>query len=182
MILVSDCQDWRQVGVADLRTVPFSITNGCSSLHASIYRERADVGAVVVSSPKGVGVLAGFGGRLPLLFDEQARHLGVATKPLSDGGAVPIEIIRETLGQGANAVLLGERLLCLGMNCERVVCNTELYEKCVQAYVIATAGGSRISTIPSWVRFIANRRLLRDERRAAASYRRGVPAELTSAY
>jgi len=182
MILVSDCRDWRQVGVADLRTVPFSITDGCSGLHASIYRGRADVGAVVVSSPKGVGVLARSGGRLPPLFDEQARHLGVATKPLSDGGAIPIEVIKETLGQGANAVLLGKRLLCLGMNCERVVCNTELYEKCVQAYVIATAAGSRISTIPGWVCFIANRRLLRDERRAAASYRRGVPAELTGGY
>jgi hypothetical protein len=68
------------------------------------------------------------------------------------------------------------------MTCERVVFNTELYEKCAQAYVIAKASGHRIGFIPIWVRLIANRRLLKDEQRAAASYRNGFIPEGINAY
>ena len=74
-------------------------------------------------------------------------------------------------------MLLGEQLLCLGMTCERVLCNTELQEKCAQAYVIANASGNRIPGDTGVVRLIANRRLLRDEYRAVASYRNGVTPE-----
>ncbi|MGA2360455.1 MAG: class II aldolase/adducin family protein [Terriglobales bacterium] len=177
MIFASGCQDWRQIGVADLQTAPFSIGEGCSGLHAAIYRERADVGAVTISSPKGVRLLAHCGGCFPTLFDEQARHIGAPAKPLADAATVRADVVRKTFRRGTNAVLLGERLLCLGMTCERVLCNTELHEKCAQAYVIANASGNRIGVIPGWVRLIANRRLLRDEYRAAASYRNGVTPE-----
>jgi ribulose-5-phosphate 4-epimerase/fuculose-1-phosphate aldolase len=187
MIFASGCQDWRQIGAADLQTAPFSIGEGCSGLHAAIlhaaiYRERADVGAVAISSPKGVRLLAHCGGRFPTLFDEQARHIGAPAKPLADAATVRADVVRKTIRRGTNAVLLGERLLCLGMTCERVLCNTELHEKCAQAYVIANASGNRIRVIPGWVRLIANRRLLRDERRAAASYRNGVIPEGIGGY
>jgi ribulose-5-phosphate 4-epimerase/fuculose-1-phosphate aldolase len=202
MIIASGCQDWRekdwrekdwrQIGAADLQTVPFSIAEGCSGLHATIpheailhaaiYLERADVGAVAISSPKGARLLAHCGGRFPTLFDEQARHIGAPAKPLADAATVGADVVRKTFRRGTNAVLLGERLLCLGMTCERVLCNTELHEKCAQAYVIANASGNRIRVIPGWVRLIANRRLLRDERRAAASYRNGVTPEGIGGY
>jgi hypothetical protein len=68
------------------------------------------------------------------------------------------------------------------MTCDRVLFNTELYEKCSQAYVIAKASGSRIGLIPVWVRIIANHRLLKDERRAAVSYRNGHIPEGISGY
>jgi hypothetical protein len=68
------------------------------------------------------------------------------------------------------------------MTCERVLFNTELYEKCSLAYLLAKASGGRIGHIPFWVRMIANRRLLKDERRAAASYRIGRIPEGISAY
>ncbi len=186
MIIASGCKDWREIGVADLQTAPFSIGEGGSGLHATIlhaaishaaiYRERGDVGAVAISSPKGVRLLAHCGGWFPTLFDEQARHIGAPAEPL-DAATVPTDVVRKTFRRGTNAVLLGEQLLCLGMTCERVLCNVELYEKCAQAYVIAKASGNRIRVIPGWVRLIANRRLLRDERRAAASYRNGVIPE-----
>ncbi len=187
MIIASGCQDWREIGVADLQTAPLSISEGSGGLHAAIlhatiYRERADVGAVTISSPNGVRLLAHCGGCFPTLFDEQARHIGAPAEPLADAAAVPADVVRRTFRGGANAVLLGEQLLCLGMTCERVLCNVELYEKCAQAYVIAKASGSRIRVIPGWVRLIANRRLLRDEHRAAASYGNGVIPEGTGRY
>lgn len=174
MILVCGLEDWRHVGRADLHSAPLYSANGLSRIHALIYGVRADAGAVAISSPNGARLLARLGGRLPAIFDEQVRHIGSSVGPLPDQEHADGDMVRKTFRRGANAALLGERLLCLGMTCERVVFNTELYEKCAQAYAIAKASGNRIEFIPKWVRLIANRRLLRDERYAAASHRSGV--------
>ena len=182
MILASGHEDWRQIGIADLQTASLLASEGLSGLHASIYQERADVGAVAISSPKGVRLLARYGGLLPPVFDEQVRLIGSSVGPLKDEEKVHGDIVKKTFRGGANAALLGERLLCLGMTCDRVLFNTELYDKCAQAYVIAKASGSRVGFIPFWVRLIANRRLLKDERRAAANYRHGRIPEGVNAY
>jgi ribulose-5-phosphate 4-epimerase/fuculose-1-phosphate aldolase len=182
MILTFGHEHWRQISSADLNTAPLSIDRGLSGLHAAIYLARADVGAVAISSPRGVRLLAYHGGQLPPIFDEQVRHMGLPTGLLDDEKEIPTNLVRKAFRKGANAALLGERLLCLGMTCDRVLFNTELYEKCARAYVIAKATGNRIGSIPVWVRLIANRRLLKDERRAAASYRSGHAPEGTTAY
>ena len=182
MIFVSVLEDWGQVGLADLHSASLYSANGLGRLHALIYGVRADAGAVAISSPKGARLLARLGGLLPAILDEQVRHIGSSVGPLPDQEYADGEIITKTFRRGANAALLGERLLCLGMTCERAVFNTELYEKCAQAYVIAEASGNRIGFIPMWVRLIANRRLLRDERSAAASYRSGVVPAGINAY
>jgi ribulose-5-phosphate 4-epimerase/fuculose-1-phosphate aldolase len=182
MILASGHEDWRQIASADLHTTSFSLVEGLIGLHASIYQARPDVGAVAISSPKGVRLLAHYGGQLPPIFDEQVRHIGLPAGLLENDKKIPREMVRKTFRQGANAALLGERLLCLGMTCDRLLFNTELYEKCARAYVIARASGHRIGSIPKWVQLIANRRLLRDERRAAASYRDGHAPEGLTAY
>ena len=180
MILTSGHEDWRQFRRPALYTASFALNLGLSGLHASIYQARADVGAVAISSPKGVRLLACHDGPLPPIFDEQVRHVGLPAGLLENEDKVAADLVKKALRKGANAALLGERLLCLGMTCDRVLFNTELYEKCAQAYVIARASGHRIGSIPKWVQLIANRRLLRDERRAAASYRNGhVPEGLT---
>ncbi|MGB9409289.1 MAG: class II aldolase/adducin family protein [Terracidiphilus sp.] len=182
MILASGQIDWRQIEIADLHTASLFSREGLCGLHASIYRGRADAGAVAISSPKWVHQLARFGGLLPPVFDEQVRHIGSYVRPLPDEDYAHCDMVRKTFSRGANAALLGERLLCLGMTCERVLFNTELYEKCAQAYVIAKASGNQIRFIPVWVRLIANHRLLRDERRAAGSYRNGCIPENINTY
>ncbi len=182
MILTSGHEDWGQIAKADLRTVSFFPDEASSDLHASIYQARADVGAVAISSPRGVRLIAQYGGQLPPIFDEQVRHIGLPIGSLANEEKIPREIVKKEFRQGANAALLGEQLLCLGMTCDRVLFNTELYEKCARAYVIAKASGNRIGSIPMWVRLIANQRLLRDERRAAASYRNGHAPEGLTAY
>ena len=70
----------------------------------------------------------------------------------------------------------GSGLLCLGMTCDRVLFNTELFEKCAHAYVIARACGSRITRIPFWVQMIANHRLLKDEAVASRELSHGPGA------
>lgn len=182
MILVSGQFDWLRIGIADLHTASLFSKEGLCGLHASIYRERADAGAVAISSPKGARLLARFGGLLPPLFDEQVRHIGSNASPLPDEESVRGNMVRKTFKRGTNAALLGERLLCLGMTCDRVLFNTELYEKCAQAYVIAKASGNQIGFIPVWVRLIANYRLLRDELHAAECYRNGCIPDSINTY
>lgn len=179
MILASGHEDWRQIESADLHDFSLDSPEGLSGLHASIYRERPDVGAVVISSPQDARLLAGFGGVLPPLFDEQVRHIGPSVGPLRDKANASAG---KTFRRGANAALVGEQLLCLGMTCERALLNTELYEKCARACVIAKASGLLVGLIPVWVRLIAYRRLRKDERRAAASYSCGCIPEGINAY
>ena len=172
MMLATGLKDWRDAGPARIRLRSFTSPEAIAAIHGSIYFGRADAGAVVISSSRGARLLAKRGGFLSPIFDEQARHLGrmgvaISEKDLSS------ERIWKAFRRGANAALLGERLLCIGMTVERVVFNTELFEKCAQAYVIAKASGIPVGAIPAWVRLIANRRLLRDERKAAASYLNG---------
>jgi ribulose-5-phosphate 4-epimerase/fuculose-1-phosphate aldolase len=180
MMLISGSKDWHQVETADVRVVPYSAKDDLSMLHAWIYEERGDVGAIAISSPKWARLLAHSGGVLPPIFDEQVRHIG-SSGLLKGDELTRRECVREMFRRGGNTALFGERLLCLGMTRDRALFNTELYEKCAQAYVIAKAGEGRISRIPFWVRMIANRRLLKDEATAAASYRDGrVPQEVTT--
>jgi ribulose-5-phosphate 4-epimerase/fuculose-1-phosphate aldolase len=182
MVLVSGLDDWREVERVAMRTQCFTSEEPVAALHGSIYLERHDAGAIAVSSPKGVEFLARSGGNLPPLFDEQVRHIGLPSWRSLDEKHLSRERIRETFSRGANAALLSERLLCIGMTCERVVFNSELLEKCAQAYVIAKASGTRPRVVPFWVRMIANRRLLNDERNAAKCFLNGQFPEGTASY
>jgi ribulose-5-phosphate 4-epimerase/fuculose-1-phosphate aldolase len=181
MILAQGLEDWGAIESEDLAIVPLSAQVGLSGLHASIYRARADAGAVAITSPAVARLLARSGGVLPPLFDEQIRHLGLSAGSLPDTERA-LEKSEMVFKHGTNAALAGRRLLCIGMTCERAVFNTELYEKCARAYVIARASGTPVSLIPFWVRMIAQRRLLKDERCAAASYGRGCVPETIGSY
>lgn len=182
MLLVSGLEDWQQIDARHLRRSLFSEYDHPAALHAAIYQNRGDVGAIAVCSPCGVRLVAEFGGVLPTLFDEQARHIGGSAKPILDRTRASKERLEEVFGRGDNAVLLGSQLLCLGMTCERALFNTELVEKCARAYAIAHATGLPIKRIPLWVRMIAKHRLRKDERNAATSYRRGLWPENVGGY
>jgi len=182
MLLVSGLEDWQKIDGRHLRRTLFLDGDYPAALHASIYQNRSDVGAIAVSSPCGVRLVAELGGVLPTLFDEQARHIGGSARPIPDRVGASNERLREVFRRGDNAVLVGRQLLCLGMTSERVLFNTELVEKCARAYTIARATGRPIKRIPWWVRMIAKRRLIKDERKAALSHSRGLMPESVGAY
>jgi hypothetical protein len=182
MLLAAGLEDWRDPRHGTMRTQSFTSQEPLAALHGSIYRRRSDVGAVAISSPPGTRILAKSGGTLPPLFDEQVRHIGLPSRTPLDKKALSNKQIDNAFKRGANAALLSDRLICLGMTCERVVFNTELFEKCARSFVIARASGINVGVIPSWVRLIANHRLMRDERNAAARYRNGELPESTTTY
>jgi ribulose-5-phosphate 4-epimerase/fuculose-1-phosphate aldolase len=147
----------------DIATISYDQAEGEAALHAGIYRMRGDAGAVLTARQPWASRLA----QMPSVFDEQARQLGPCVERYSVA----------TLKTGANAFLMDQGVLVIGFTAERAVLNVELLEKCAKAYLLATLAGGRIATIPWFVRWIAGRRLRRDQRSAAAAYARGeVPA------
>lgn len=149
---------------------------GEAMLHAAIYRMRPDVGAIAVGGGAYGTLLAGFGGRMAGLFDEQVRHLGRMPPPAASGELPP------GLREGGNAFLQGGVPVCLGTTAARLAMNAELFEKCAKAYVLAAASGERIKALPWLVRFIANGRLRKDQRRAGTRFAAGLFAEESRGY
>ena len=104
------------------------------------------------------------------------RHIGSSSGLLKEEEIQAGDVGAKTFRRGANAAIIGERLLSLGMTCDRLLFNSELDEKCAQAYVIARTCDRRISRIPLWVRLIANHRLLKDEAVASRELSHGLGA------
>ena len=150
-----------------------------AGFHAAIYRTREDAGAVLIGTTPWSAALAALETAVPLLYDEQARHIGKMEDPVSGDRR---ERAVQALRRGGNVVLYGKQRICIGTTPNRVVFNADLFEKCCKAFIIASASGNRIHKVPAWVCYIAGGRLQKDQRRAAASYEEGRIPEGMDAY
>jgi hypothetical protein len=159
--------DWRQPAAA----------SGAEARHAAAYRARPDACALATGGGVFGTRLAGFGGAMPGVFDEQVRHLGCMPSPAADSASVA-----HALRGGANVLLLEGQPMVLGMTAARLALNAELYEKCAQAYVLAAATGGRVRPLPWIVRHVANGRLMKDEKRARRRVQAGLLPEETKGY
>lgn len=159
------------------RRVSWRGAPGDAEVHATAYAARGDVGAIAVGGGRFGHCLADFGGAMPQVFDEQARHLG----PMGPPGA-SVDDAAAALGGGGNVLLLRGRPVCLGMTAMRLAINAELFEKCAKAYVLAVAGSGRVRALPWIVRLVANRRLAKDQRRAATRFLQGHLPEESNGY
>lgn len=159
----------------------FDASSGVAGVHAAIYRARPDVGAVFISRQPWARHLVDLQLTMPAVFDEQVRHLGKRVEHLGLPLAGLPARAAQALATQANAYVLDDAVLCLGLTRDRLVFNAELLEKCAKAFVLATLTGLPVRELPWLVQFIANRRLLKDERSAAQSYARGeVPTGLNA--
>lgn len=125
--------------------------------------------------PFGLG-LADFEGMMPGVFDEQVRHLGRMAPPPS------ISSLGKALKLGGNVLMMQGQPIVLGMTGARLALNAELFEKCAKAYLLATAGGGNVRPLPWIVRYVANRRLMKDEGRARLRVRQGLLPEESKGY
>ena len=169
------------VGTAEVepRVAFLDSETGDPGLHAALYRAREDAGAALLGATAWSAHLETLGVSPPVLFDEQARHIGEVASPVATGDTVGLV---RALARGSNAAVCGGRRVCLGTTRERMVGNAEVFEKCALAFVVARATGQRLAIIPWWVRLIAGRRLRRDQRRAAEHFALGRIPEDTRAY
>jgi hypothetical protein len=158
--------------------LPLTGNSGTAALHGQVYRLRADAGALASVSTRTSAALARGGVRVPIVFDEQARHIGEAwpcsTEPQLAGA----------LAAGANAGVIDGRLLLLGVTPSRMIFNAELFEKCAHAYLLArgSAPPRKTHLVPWWVCLIAGRRLRRDQAIAARCHAAGREAPELVAY
>lgn len=152
---------------------------GAAELHGSLYRARADAGALLFGTTPWSAALCSIGVAVPILFDEQARHIGKMEDPVGAGQG---EQLLAALRRGGNVALYGQERICVGTTPDRVVFNADLFEKCVKTYLIAHASGASIRQVPPWARYMTGRRLAAAQRRAAASYASGRVPEGMDAY
>lgn len=157
--------------------VPLAAASGDGPVHATVYGARHDVGAIAVGGAEYGRCLPDFGGTMRQVFDEQARHLGPVGPPVT-----ALHEIAASLRKGGNVLLLQGRPVCMGMTAMRLALNAELFEKCAKAYVLAVATGGGVRALPWIVRFVANRRLHKDEQRAALRMSQGLLPEETQGY
>jgi ribulose-5-phosphate 4-epimerase/fuculose-1-phosphate aldolase len=162
--------------------VSFANAQGQQAWHAAVYRNRADVGAIALGGGIYARQLGNFGGDLPQVFDEQARHLGRTARPLSELSGNAEAAATRCLTTGGNAWSCGDAVLVFGSTAQRLALNAELLEKCAKAYVLAKATGAPVHTLPWWVCHIANGRLKKDQRRASDRFAQGLLPEEVKGY
>lgn len=150
-----------------------------AGLHSRLYRVRPDAGALLIGTTPWCTALAGLDVTIPVLFDEQARHLGKTGAPVKKGDFPGLE---NAIADGANIAIIGEQRLCLGVTPERIVFNADLFEKCAKAFVIAHSSGRTVHSIPWLVRRIAAGRMKKDQVRAAETLAAGRIPEGMNAY
>lgn len=166
-----------RAGDASPRRVALDAAAGPDRVHAAVYAARADAGAVAVGGGHYGRSLLPFGGALPQVFDEQARHLGPMSAAAND-----VDALAGSLHRGGNVGLLAGQPVCVGTTATRLALNAELFEKCATACVLAMAAGGRVRPLPWWVRWVANGRLRRDAERAAARFAAGLLPEESRGY
>ncbi len=151
-----------------------------SRQHLTVYQCRKDAGAILLNRQPWAAALRELGRGMPGVFDEQIRHLGTSVACLDQKIVTPVN--SAFLRNGENAFVLGSQVLCLGMTLDRAVFNAELLEKCAKAFVLASSTGKPPGKIPWLIRWVANGRLMKDERYAARQYAVGQVPVFKSAY
>lgn len=141
-----------------------------SSMHAGIYRARADVNAVVHTHQVYASALALINAPIPALFDEQVRFLGRSIEIIpyapSGTGFLKNTIVKHIRNHHNAYIMRNHGALCFGHDVERAAHNVEILEKCALAYLLALCTERPVSKIPLPVREIAFARLRKDQKKA----------------
>ena len=140
------------------------------SLHAGIYKTRADVNAVVHTHQVHASAMAILGMPIPALFDEQARFLGRSVEIIKYGpsgtGFLTSRVVKAIKSKANAYIMKNHGVLCFGHYLERAEHNVEIVEKCAHAYLMALCTERRVSKIPLAVREIAFLKLRADQKQA----------------
>ena len=128
-------------------------------------------------------------------YEQDCRHWGIPMTPADFGHELiapdldrmsdALEVAMQAfpcLRDGGNVVLVDGQPLVLGMTASRLALNAELFEKCAKAYVLAAASGGRVKPLPWIVRYVANGRLMKDEKRARERVAAGLLPEESKGY
>lgn len=153
-----------------------------AAMHATIYRERPDVNAIVHTHQPFASALAYLRRPIPSLSDEQSRFLG-GEVPIIDyapaGTGFLARNVRKKLLAGGNAFIMANHgVVVLGADPERAVFAMGLLEKVSIAYLMAlVTEPDKVYTVPAPIREIAIGKLRAEQKRIAAQVTHALPME-----
>lgn len=151
-----------------------------SGLHASVYRARPDVHAIVHTHQPYASALAFLRKPIPALTDEQVRFLGREVKIIDyapSGTSFLAKKVAQQITPTENAYIIANHgILAVGTDPDRAVFNMALLEKVSIAYLMALATeDGKVYTIPAAIREVALTKLKADHKRIAAQVTKGTP-------
>jgi len=127
-----------------------------TGMHAAVYRNRRDVGAVVHTHQVYASVFAIINTPIPALFDEVASTIGplVEVVPYGLSGSPQLlENVVSKLGSRGNCYILQNHgILALGADLMKAKRAAELLEKCAMVYYRALATGKEVTLLPENMR------------------------------
>jgi ribulose-5-phosphate 4-epimerase/fuculose-1-phosphate aldolase len=130
-----------------------------AGMHAGVYRERPDVGAVVHTHQIYGSVFALLNKPIPALFDEVAFTLGesVDVIPYAVSGSPDLAAnVAGKLGNNANAYIIQNHgIITLGKNMDKALLAAELLEKVAHIYCLALSTGQPVTSLPDGIREMA---------------------------
>jgi ribulose-5-phosphate 4-epimerase/fuculose-1-phosphate aldolase len=130
-----------------------------AGMHAGVYRERPDVGAVVHTHQIYGSVFALLNMPIPALFDEVAFMLGesVDVIPYAVSGSPQLAAnVADKLGNNANAYIIQNHgIIALGKNMDKALLAAELLEKVAHIYSMALSTGQKLTQLPDDIRGMA---------------------------
>jgi L-ribulose-5-phosphate 4-epimerase len=145
-----------------------------SGMHATIYKERPDVNAILHTHQVFPSALAILNAPIPALFDEQVRFLGRRVEIIpyapSGTGMLKNNIARRIRSQNNAYLLQNHGALVFGSDMEQAVHNVEILDKCAQAYLLALMADKKITRIPLPIREIIYAKL-RSEQKNISTYK-----------
>ncbi|PIE67047.1 MAG: class II aldolase [Deltaproteobacteria bacterium] len=123
-----------------------------TGMHAGIYRQRADVGAVVHTHQPYASILSLINQPIPALFDEVCMTIGetVDVIPYAFSGTQELaDHVRRSVTNGCQCFIMQNHgALSLGKKLAEAWKNSELLEKCARVYHMALATGRAVNALP----------------------------------
>ena len=130
-----------------------------TGMHAVIYRNRPDVGAVVHTHQIFGSAFALINEPIPALFDEVSFTLGPAVDVIPYGLSGSADLVNNVAGKlsnNANAYIIQNHgIIALGKNLDKAILAAELIEKVAHIYCLALATGKPVTTLPENVQEMA---------------------------
>jgi len=140
-----------------------------SAMHASIYKVRPDVNAIIHTHQVYPSTLALIGKPIPALFDEQVRFLGRSVEIIPyapSGTGMLVKTVAKHVGNHNNAFMMANHgALLFGDTMERAVHNVSVLEKCALSFLLTLCTEHKASKIPLVVREIAFSKLRKDQKK-----------------
>jgi L-ribulose-5-phosphate 4-epimerase len=124
-----------------------------AGMHLAIYKQRADVKAVIHTHQTYASVLSILQRQIPALFDEIIVEIGKGVEVIPYAFSGSSELVQNVIAKLSNQchcyLIQNHGALSLGPDMERAVKNAELLENVARIYYHALATGLDISKLPT---------------------------------